>query len=106
MPHEVRTQAKSLEKNVKVFGYHACGYSCKEQRRSKHDRCCDFRRYLDHEKAYQFDALSSGRIIVSRGALFMKDTFISGKYEYAGSNSDVFLTQVKRPMVKTTTSVI
>ena len=35
--------------------------------------------YSDHEKSYRFNELSSSRILVSRDAQFIKDSFDSGK---------------------------
>jgi hypothetical protein len=63
------------------------------EKRSKLDArsvLCRFLGYSDHEKAYRFEELSSGRIIVSRDAQFMEDTFDSGKRGYAGSKTVEF----------------
>ena len=48
------------------------------EKRSKLDpraMLCRFLGYSDHEKAYRFEELSSIRIVVSRDAQFMEDTF-------------------------------
>ena len=44
-------------------------------------------------------------MVVSRDVYFMKDTFTSGKHEYTRSKTVAVLTQVKRPMVKTTSTM-
>ena len=81
------TQKKPLLKNLKVFGCHAYVHVPSEKRSKLDARSvlCRFLGYSDHEKAYRFEELSSGRIVVSRDAQFMEDTFDSGKRGYAGS---------------------
>ena len=39
---------------------------------------CRFLGYSDHEKAYRFEEILSGRIVVSRDAQIMEDTFDGG----------------------------
>lgn len=46
---------------------------------------CRFLGYSDHEKAYRFEDLSSGQVVISRDAQFMEETFDSGKRGYARS---------------------
>ena len=46
---------------------------------------CRFLGYSDHEKAYRFEQLLSGRLVVSRD--FMEDTFDSGNRTQVGSNA-------------------
>ena len=91
-PHEVWTQKKPLLKNLKVFGCHAYVHVPSEKRSKLDARSvlCRFLGYSDHEKAYRFEELSSGRIVVSRDAQFMEDTFDSGKRGYAGSKTVEF----------------
>ncbi|TYZ67568.1 hypothetical protein PybrP1_000198, partial [[Pythium] brassicae (nom. inval.)] len=81
-PHEVWTQKKPLLKNLKVFGCHAYVHVPSEKRSKLDARStlCRFLGYSDHEKAYRFEELSSSRILVSRDAQFMEDTFDSGKH--------------------------
>uniref|UniRef100_A0AAV1U2T2 Reverse transcriptase Ty1/copia-type domain-containing protein n=1 Tax=Peronospora matthiolae TaxID=2874970 RepID=A0AAV1U2T2_9STRA len=81
-PHEVWTKTKPLLKNLKVFGCHAYVHVPKEKRSKLDARStlCRFLGYSDHEKAYRFEEISSSRILVSRDAQFMEDTFDSGKY--------------------------
>ena len=38
--------------------------------------------YADHEKAYRFEEIKSGRVLVSRDAQFMEDVFDSGRRNY------------------------
>ena len=48
---------------------------------------CRFLGYSNHEKAYRFEKLSSGRLVVSRDVQYMEDTFDSGKRTQVGSNA-------------------
>ncbi|KAF1334706.1 Integrase catalytic core protein, partial [Globisporangium splendens] len=91
-PHEVWTQKKPLLKNLKVFGCHAYVHVPSEKRSKLGARSvlCRFLGYSDHEKAYRFEELSSGRIVVSRDAQFMEDTFDSGKRTQIGSKAVEF----------------
>ncbi|KAF1318429.1 Integrase catalytic core protein, partial [Globisporangium splendens] len=91
-PHEVWTQKKPLLKNLKVFGCHAYVHVPSEKRSKLDARSvlCRFLGYSDHEKAYRFEELSSGRIVVSRDAQFMEDTFDSGKRTQIGSKAVEF----------------
>ena len=50
---------------------------------------CRFLRFLNHEKAYRFEELSSSWILVSRDAQFMEDTFESGKRVQASDSKAV-----------------
>ena len=38
--------------------------------------------YADHEKAYRFEEIKSGRVLVSRDEQFMEDVFDSGRRDY------------------------
>jgi len=91
-PHEVWTQKKPLLKNLKVFGCHAYVHVPSEKRSKLDARStlCRFLGYSDHEKAYRFEELSSSRILVSRDAQFMEDTFDSGKHGQVGSKAVEF----------------
>jgi transposase InsO family protein len=91
-PHEVWTQKKPLLKNLKVFGCHAYVHVPSEKRSKLDARSvlCRFLGYSDHEKAYRFEELSTGRTIVSRDAQFMEDTFDSGKHDYATTEAVAF----------------
>ncbi|TMW61094.1 hypothetical protein Poli38472_014555 [Pythium oligandrum] len=91
-PHEVWTKKKPTLANLKVFGCHAYVHVPKEKR-SKFDArsvLCRFLGYSDHEKAYRFEELSTGRIVVSRDAQFMEDTFDDGKREQVGGKTVEF----------------
>ncbi|KAF1325883.1 Integrase catalytic core protein, partial [Globisporangium splendens] len=91
-PHEVWAQKKPLLENLKVFGCHAYVHIPSEKRSELDARSvlCRFLGYSDHEKAYRFEELSSGRIVVSRDAQFMEDTFDSGKRGQVGSKAVEF----------------
>ena len=83
-PHQAWTGKKPLLANLKVFGCHAYVHVPKEKR-SKFDARsvrCRFMGYADHEKAYRFEEIKSGRVLVSRDAQFMEDVFDSGKHDY------------------------
>ena len=71
-----------LLKNLKVFGFHTYVHVPKEKR-SKFDArstlCC-LLGHLDHEKAFRFEEISGSRILESRDAQLMEETFDSGKY--------------------------
>ena len=91
-PHEMWTKKKPLLKNLKVFGCHAYVH-VPSKKRSKLDArsvLCRFLGYSDHEKAYRFEELSSSRIVTSRDAQFMEDTFDNGKHEQVGSKAVEF----------------
>ena len=82
-PYEEWTKTKPLLANLKVFGCHAYVHVPKEKQ-SKVDpisSLCRFLGYSDQEKAYRFEEISTCRIIVSREAQFMEDTFNNGKRE-------------------------
>ncbi|KAG2870398.1 hypothetical protein PC114_g27393 [Phytophthora cactorum] len=84
-PHQVWTGKKPLLANLKVFGCHAYVHVPKEKR-SKFDSKsvrCRFVGYSEHEKAYRFEELESGRVLISRDAQFMEDVFDGGRREYA-----------------------
>ena len=84
-PHQIWTGKKPLLANLKVFGCHAYVHVPKEKR-SKFDARsvrCRFIGYADHEKAYRFEEIKSGRVLVSRDAQFMEDVFDSGRRDYA-----------------------
>ena len=68
-----------------MFGCHVYVHVPKEKRLKLDPRAtlCHFLGYSEHEKAYRFEDLSSGRIIISRDAKFMEDTFTCGKYGQA-----------------------
>ena len=84
-PYEEWTKKTPILANVKVFGCHVYVHVPKEKRLKLDPRAtlCRFLGYSEHEKAYRFEDLSSGRIIISRDAKFMEDTFTSGKYGQA-----------------------
>ncbi|KAG2758626.1 hypothetical protein Pcac1_g29253 [Phytophthora cactorum] len=84
-PHQVWTGKKPLLANLKVFGCHAYVHVPKEKR-SKFDSKsvrCRFVGYSEHEKAYRFEELESGRVLINRDAQFMEDVFDGGRREYA-----------------------
>ena len=83
-PYQVWTGKKPLFANLKVFGCHAYVHVPKPKRskldaRSVH---CRFIGYSDHEKAYRFEEIRSGRVLVSRDAQFMENIFDSGRRDY------------------------
>lgn len=63
--------------NLKVFGCHAYVHvpSAKRLKLDARSTLCRFLGYSEHEKAYRFEDISSGRIVVSRDAEFMEDVF-------------------------------
>lgn len=91
-PYEEWYGKKPLLANFKVFGCHAYVHVPKEKR-SKFDAraiLCRFLGYSDHEKAYRFEEIATGRIVISRDAQFMEDTFDDGKREEPWSKSVEF----------------
>ncbi|OWY97079.1 Copia protein [Phytophthora megakarya] len=52
---------------------------------------CRFLGYSDHEKAYRFEELDSGRVFVSRDTQFMEDVFDGGRREYTSKEVTVVL---------------
>jgi transposase InsO family protein len=76
-PYEVWTGRKPLLANLKVFGCHAFVTITKEKRSKLDTRAqrCRFLGYLEHEKAYRFEDIESGRVVISRDAKFMEDVF-------------------------------
>ena len=87
--------------NLKVFGCHAYVYVSKEKR-SKLDpraRLCQFLGNSEYEKAYRFEELSSGRVVVSRDEK-IRSTMASTNKSPASRSSSV--TKVKRPTLKVT----
>ena len=90
-PHEVWTQKKPLLKSLKVFGCQAYVHvpSKKKMKLDTRSTLCRFLRFLNHEKAYRFEELSSSWILVSRDAQFMEDTFESGKRVQASDSKAV-----------------
>jgi transposase InsO family protein len=83
-PHQVWTGKKPLLTNLKVFGCHAYVTVPKEKRTKFDARSvrCRFLGYSEHEKAYRFEELESGRVLVSRDAQFMEDVFDGGRRSY------------------------
>ncbi|KAG6604645.1 Gag-pol Polyprotein [Phytophthora cinnamomi] len=84
-PHQVWTGKKPLLANLKVFGCHAYVLVPKAKR-SKFDARsvrCRFLGYSEHEKAYRFEEIESGRVLVSHDAQFMEDVFDGGRRKYA-----------------------
>ncbi|KAG4222626.1 hypothetical protein PC116_g28900 [Phytophthora cactorum] len=83
-PHQVCTGKKPLLANLKVFGCHAYVHVPKEKRTKFDARSvrCRFLGYSEHEKAYRFEELESGRVLVSRDAQFMEDVFDGGRRDY------------------------
>ncbi|KAG4037393.1 Retrovirus-related Pol polyprotein from transposon TNT 1-94 [Phytophthora cactorum] len=83
-PHQVWTGKKPLLANLKVFGCHAHVHVPKEKRTKFDARSvrCRFLGYSEHEKAYRFEELESGRVLVSRDAQFMEDVFDGGRRDY------------------------
>ena len=80
-PHQVWTGRKPMLTNLKVFGCHAF-VTVPKEKRSKFDARsvrCRFLGYSEHEKAYRFEEVESNRVLVSRDAKFMEDTFDSGR---------------------------
>ena len=86
-PYEEWTKKKPMLANLKVFGCHAYVHVPKEKRSKLDPRAslCRFLGYSEHEKAYRFEELSTGRVVVSRDAQFMEDTFDNGKHEQVTS---------------------
>lgn len=80
-PYQVWTGRKHVLANLKVFGCHAFVTVPKEKRTKFDARSvrCRFLGYSEHEKAYRFEEVESGRVLVSRDAKFMEDTFDSGR---------------------------
>ena len=83
-PYEVWNGKKPILANLKVFGCHAYVHVPKPKRSKLDARSiqCRFIGYSDHEKAYRFEEIKSGRVLVSRDALFMENVFDSGKRDY------------------------
>ncbi|KAG6615789.1 gag-pol polyprotein [Phytophthora cinnamomi] len=84
-PHQVWTGKKPLLANLKVFGCHAYVLVPKAKRTKFDARSvrCRFLGYSEHEKAYRFEEIESGRVLVSRDAQFMEDVFDGGRRKYA-----------------------
>lgn len=80
-PHQVWTGKKPLLANLKVFGCHAYVQVPKEKRSKLDARSvrCRFLGYSEHEKAYRFQEVDSGRLLISRDAQFMEDVFDGGR---------------------------
>ncbi|CAI5725938.1 unnamed protein product [Peronospora destructor] len=76
-PYQVWTGRKPMLANLKVFGCHAFVAIPKEKRRKLDARAerCRFLGYSEHEKAYRFEDITSGRIVISRDAKFMENVF-------------------------------
>ncbi|KAG6616420.1 Gag-pol Polyprotein [Phytophthora cinnamomi] len=70
--------------NLKIFGCHAYVTVPKEKRTKFDARSvrCRFLGYSEHEKAYRFEEIKSGRVLVSRDAQFMEDVFDSGRRNF------------------------
>ena len=80
-PYQVWTGRKPMLTNLKVFGCHAF-VTVPKEKRSKFDARsvrCRFLGYSEHEKAYRFEEVDSNRVLVSRDAKFMEDTFDGGR---------------------------
>ena len=92
-PHQIWTGKKPLLGNLKVFGCHAYVTVPKEKRTKFDARSvrCRFIGYSDHEKAYRFEELDSGRVLVSRDAQFMEDAFDGGKRNDAPEEATIDL---------------
>ena len=105
-PRELWTHENPLLKKLAIFGCYAYMHVPKEKR-SKFDAratLCRFLGYSDREKAYRFEEMSSTRILVSRDAQFMEDTFDSGKYaKTIDINTFEYKPLMKRIEMKTTT---
>lgn len=85
-PHQVWTGMKPFLANLKVFGCHAYVH-VPQEKRSKFDARsvrCRFLEYSEHEKAYRFETIETGRVLVSRDATFMEDVFDGGRRSYGG----------------------
>ncbi|POM66197.1 Putative retroelement, partial [Phytophthora palmivora] len=88
-PHQVWTGKKPLLSNLKVFGCHAYVTVPKEKRTfDARSVRCRFLGYSEHEKAYRFEEIKSGRVLVSRDAQFMEDVFDGGRRNF-GFGEDV-----------------
>lgn len=83
-PYQAWTGKKPLLANLKVFGCHAYVTVPKDKRAKFDARSvrCRLIGYMDHEKAYRFEELESGRVLISRDAQFMEDVFDIGKRNY------------------------
>ena len=103
-PYEEWTKKKPMLANLKVFDCHAYVHVPKEKLSKLDPRAslCRFLGYSKHEKAYRFEELSSGRVVVSRDAQFMEDAFDNGKHEQSPASRSSSVTKVKRPTLKVT----
>lgn len=74
-PHERWRKKKPLLKYLKVFGCHAYVHVPCEKwfKLDAREVLCRFLGYLDHEKTYRFEELSSGIIFVSCDAQLVAD---------------------------------
>lgn len=74
-----------------MFGCHAY-VTIPKAKRTKFDASsirCRFLGYSDHKKAYRFEELDSGRVLVSRDAQFMEDVFDGGKRNNAPEDAPI-----------------
>ncbi|CAH0517399.1 unnamed protein product [Peronospora belbahrii] len=92
-PHQIWTSKRPLLGNLKVLGCHAY-VTIPKEKRTKFDASsirCRFIGYSDHEKAYRFEELDSGRVLVSRDAQFMENVFDGGKHNDAPEEAPIDL---------------
>ena len=90
-PYQVWTERKPVLTNLKVFGCHAF-VTVPKQKRSKLDARsirCRFLGYSEHEKAYRLEEVKTGRVLVSRDAKFMEDTFDSERHDRRYNEVDI-----------------
>ncbi|KAF1318440.1 Gag-pol polyprotein, partial [Globisporangium splendens] len=80
-PFEVWSGKSPLLTNLKVFVCHAYVHvpSAKRLKLDARSTRCRFLGYSEHEKAYRFEDIASGRVFVSRDAKFMEDIFDDGQ---------------------------
>ncbi|TYZ63974.1 hypothetical protein PybrP1_002805, partial [[Pythium] brassicae (nom. inval.)] len=80
-PYEVWNGKAPLLANLTTFGCHAFVHvpSPKRQKLDARATRCRFVGYSEHEKAYRFEDIETGRVFVSRDAKFMEDEFDDGR---------------------------
>ena len=78
---EVWSGKSPLLANLNVFGCHAYVHvpSAKRLKLDARSTRCRCLGYSEHEKAYRFEDVASGRVFVSRDAKFMEDVFDDGQ---------------------------
>ena len=74
--------------NLNVFGCHAYIRvpSAKRLKLDARSTLCRFLGYSEHEKAYRFADVASGRVFVSRDAKSMEDVFGNGQQSHESTS--------------------